>query len=244
MQGPFWLDNDSIGFPPPHLADKDGLLGVAGDLRPRRLLNAYALGIFPWYSEGSPILWWSPDPRFVLRPEELHVGRTLRQTMRKRRYKITFDLAFREVMTRCGEVPREDQDGTWITDEMLDAYAQLHTMGFAHSIEAWKDDTLVGGLYGVCLGDCFFGESMFALAPDASKEAFVWATRQMQTWGIELVDCQMETDHLARFGAKAIPRETFLETLNPLVTRPTRRGKWSFDERFDGCLKTQAPEQV
>lgn len=216
-------------FPPPQLAEAGGLLAVGGDLSPERLVNAYRMGIFPWYSEGEPIWWHSPDPRFVLDPERLHVPRSLAKVMRRRPYEIRFDTAFREVITRCARVPRPGQRGTWITREMVRAYLRLHELGVAHSAEAWLDGRLVGGLYGVSLGDVYFGESMFAEAPDASKIAFVVLVRWMVARGIRLVDSQVHTEHLARFGAEEWPRERYLERLAELVDRPTRRGPWSLD---------------
>jgi leucyl/phenylalanyl-tRNA---protein transferase len=221
----FRLDQQLV-FPPPHLADSSGVIAVGGDLRPERLLLAYRQGIFPWYSEGYPILWHTPDPRFVLRAEELHVGKSLRKTMRRGTYEIRFDSAFRQVMLACAETPRPGQDGTWITDDMLASYCKLHDMGFAHSAEAWLDGQLVGGLYGVSLGAAYFGESMFAHAPDASKVAFVTLVEEMARWGIPLVDCQVHTEHLERFGATAWPRKRYLEALRQALLQPTRQGKW------------------
>lgn len=216
-------------FPPAHYAE-DGLLAVGGDLSPERLVLAYSSGIFPWYEEGQPILWHSPDPRMVLRAESLRVPRSLRRTMRKGPYRLTFDTVFRNVIEACASVPRPGQRGTWITREMKTAYAALHRRGLAHSVEAWCDDRLVGGLYGVSLGAAFFGESMFAKAPDASKVAFVALVEQLRRWGITLVDCQVHTEHLARFGACEWPRREYLAALKKALARPTRRGRWSFDE--------------
>jgi leucyl/phenylalanyl-tRNA--protein transferase len=230
----FQLDQRLV-FPPPRLADPDGLLAVGGDLRPERVLLAYASGIFPWPSEGFPLLWHSPDPRFVLPASELHVPRSLAKTMRRGGFRLTMDCAFGEVIRRCAEVPRAGQDGTWITDEMVDAYIRLHELGFAHSVEAWQGDELRGGLYGVSLGAAFFGESMFADAPDASKVAFVALVRQLHSWGIELVDAQVHTAHLERFGARPWPRERYLEALNEALEQETRRGPWVIDDhRLNG----------
>jgi leucyl/phenylalanyl-tRNA---protein transferase len=214
-------------FPRPELADDDGLLAVGGDLRPERLLLAYSNGIFPWYSEGLPILWHSPDPRTVLVVGERHVPRSLAKTIRRGRYRITFDTAFDQVVAACGETPRPGQTGTWITEEMKQAYARLHEQGYAHSVEAWEEDRLCGGLYGVSLGAAFFGESMFAHAEDASKVAFVRLLESLEGWGIELVDCQVHTEHLARFGAVEWPRKRFLAELARLLDKPTRRGPWA-----------------
>lgn len=222
----FRLD-DRLVFPPAELADANGLIAVGGDLRPERLLLAYSKGIFPWYGEGLPILWHSPDPRFVLAASELHVPRSLRKAMAKQPYRIQYDTAFREVITACRDVPRPGQDGTWITDDMIDAYCVLHQAGFAHSTEAWDGDRLVGGLYGVSLGAAYFGESMFAEAPDASKIAFVRLVEKLRDWDIELIDCQVYTDHLARFGARDWPRQEFLQALAEAMEHPTRRGSWT-----------------
>ena len=206
------------------------MLAVGGDLRPERLLTAYAQGIFPWYEEGLPILWHSPDPRMVLRAEDLHVPRSLAKTIRRGDYRITLDTAFRDVVRACASMDRPGQDGTWITEEMIAAYVALHRLGFAHSVEAWSGDALVGGLYGVSLGSAFFGESMFAHAPDASKVAFVTLVRDLAGRGITLVDCQVHTEHLARFGASEWPRERFLEALAVALRDPTRKGKWKMSQ--------------
>jgi len=229
----FRLDARLI-FPSPELAEPSGLLAVGGDLRPKRLLLAYASGIFPWYHEGLPILWHSPDPRMLLRPEELHVGRSLAKEIRRGTYEIRLDTAFRRVIEACAATPRPEQAGTWITMEMIEAYVELHRLGFAHSAEAWKDGELLGGLYGVSLGAAFFGESMFARAPDASKVAFVTLVRQMERWGIDLIDCQVKTSHLTRFGADEVPRERFLSALREALEKPTRRGAWRLETHRDG----------
>lgn len=217
-------------FPDPHQADTSGLLAVGGDLSPERLLTAYRQGIFPWYGPGQPILWWSPDPRMVLWVDELHVGRSLRKRIRQQPYRITVDTAFLDVILACATVPRPGQDGTWITPEMVRAYTTLHRAGHAHSVEAWDEDgALVGGLYGVSSGRMFFGESMFAKAPDASKIGFVRLARQLHAWGFPLIDCQMHTHHLARFGAREVPRAEFLEACASLVQQPDRPGPWSLE---------------
>ncbi len=226
---PIFALDESLVFPPPQLANDEGLLAVGGDLRPERLVLAYSTGIFPWYHEGLPILWHSPDPRMVLRAGELVVSRSLRKSMRRQPYEIRLDTAFREVITQCALRERPGQSGTWITDEMLEAYCELHRLGFAHSAEAWQDGELVGGLYGVSLGAAYFGESMFALAPDASKIAFVTLVEQLLRWDIALIDCQVYTEHLARFGATEWPREDYLEALAVAMERPTRRGIWHFE---------------
>jgi leucyl/phenylalanyl-tRNA--protein transferase len=214
-------------FPEPREAEPDGLLAVGGDLSPERLLRAYAEGIFPWFSEGSPILWWSPDPRLVLEPGWLHVPRSLARTIRRGRFVVQADTAFSDVIRRCADKARPGQEGTWITDEMAAAYQRLHELGFAHSFEAWEDGALVGGLYGVSLGSAFFGESMFADRPEASKVAFVRAVEWLAGYGIDLVDCQVRTEHLARFGAREIPRNAFLARLQGALKKPTLRGRWT-----------------
>lgn len=229
----FRLDHRVL-FPPPELADRGGLLAVGGDLRPERLLLAYASGIFPWPSEGYPLLWHSPDPRFVLRASELHVPRSLARTLRRGRFRVTLDTRFREVIEACSAEPRPGQDGTWITDEMMDAYTTLHEIGFAHAAEAWQEGVLVGGLYGVSLGGAFFGESMFAHRPDASKVAFVTLVRQLARWGIEIVDAQVHTPHLQRFGAVHVRRAAYLEQLALAMEQPTRQGAWQLDDDLAG----------
>jgi len=213
-------------FPDPRLSEPDGLLAVGGDLSEERLLRAYAGGIFPWYGPGSPILWWSPDPRMILLPRELHVPRSLRRTMRAGRFEIRLDTAFDEVVRRCADRERPGQDGTWITPEMARAYGKLHRRGLAHSAEAWLDGELAGGLYGVSLGATFYGESMYADRPDASKAAFATLVEWLADRGFDLVDCQVETEHLRRFGARDVPREEFLERLRASLERPALAGPW------------------
>ncbi len=221
---PVYRLGEEIAFPDPGRADPSGLLAVGGDLSPERLLAAYSLGIFPWYSEGLPILWHAPDPRFVLPLDRLRVSRSLRKSMR--RYETTFDEAFPEVIDACARVPRRDQDGTWITDEMREAYVRLHQLGFAHSVETWSDGRLVGGLYGVSLGGAFFGESMFHLARDASKVALARLVERLREWDFDFVDCQVETAHLASLGAVPWPRRRFQAALEATLRKPTRRGRW------------------
>ncbi len=212
-----WLDS---GDPFPDveraLAEPNGLLAAGADLSLPRLLEAYRNGIFPWFADDQPILWWSPDPRMVLFPAELKVSRSLARTLRSTRFELRADTAFDEVIEGCRQ-PRRAESGTWITDEMAEAYGALHSAGFAHSVETWLDGELVGGLYGVALGRAFFGESMFARVSDASKVALVWLTRQLQQWGFGVVDCQMNTAHLASFGAREIPRAEFTRRLRELV---------------------------
>ena len=220
--------DERLVFPPVRYAE-DGLLAVGSDLSPERLVLAYSQGIFPWYSEGQPILWHSPDPRFVLAAQDLRVSRSLRKTIRKGSYRITLDTAFARVIESCARAERPGQRGTWITEEMRRAYLELHRRGLAHSVEAWEQGTLVGGLYGVSLGAAYFGESMFACAPDASKVAFVALVEQLLRWGITLIDCQVETEHLARFGATDWPRKAYQAALRKALRHKTRVGPWRFE---------------
>ena len=228
-----WL-NPEDPFPPLSTALKDpsGLLAAGADLSPERLIQAYRQGIFPWFSNGDPILWWSPDPRMVLFPDELKVTRSLQKTLRKHAFEIRVDTCFRAVMSACAKAPRDGQNGTWITAGMLDAYDALHQQGIAHSVETWIDGALAGGLYGIALGGAFYGESMFAHSTDASKIAFVHLVRQLQRWQYEIIDCQMRTDHLTRFGAREIPRSEFSALLAKLVNcnNPVTISPWKFDD--------------
>ena len=224
----FRLDHRLV-FPPADLADESGLLAVGGDLSAERLKLAYSMGIFPWFDEDLPIMWHSPDPRMVLWPDELRVNRSLRKAIKRGPYRITLDTAFHEVISACASIYRPGQGGTWITDDMIAAYDELHRQGFAHSVEAWRGDELVGGLYGVSLGSAFFGESMFAKAPDASKIAFATLVEQLTVWGFDLVDCQVHTEHLEHFGAQEIPRRDFLNRLQTSLEAPHRLGPWRFD---------------
>lgn len=216
-------------FPPPWEAEPSGLLAVGGDLHPDRLLLAYRMGIFPWYNEDLPICWYSPDPRYVLFPEDLHIGRSLAKRMRRGDYEIRMDTAFEAVIRACATTARPHQDGTWITEAMVEGYTALHEQGYAHSVEAFRGGELVGGLYGVAVGGLFAGESMFARAPDASKVAFATFVPQLARWGFQLIDCQMETEHLARFGACNIRRADYLGAVRTLLQQPDRRGPWRFD---------------
>ena len=220
-----------MGFPDPHQADADGLLAYGGDLHPQRLLAAYAQGIFPWPGgEDWPILWYSPDPRMVLVPTALHISHSLRKTLKKQTFEVHFDTAFAPVIRACATVPRPQQPGTWITADMIEAYCRLHELGLAHSVEAWSEGELVGGLYGVSLGAAFFGESMFTRRPEASKVAFVRLVQHLNAWHFHFVDCQMYTDHLARFGAVLWRRERFLQALARALQEPTQRGRWRWSE--------------
>ena len=218
---------DEIIFPPVELADSDGLIAVGGDLSRERLIEAYKEGIFPWYSEGSPILWWSPDPRLVLIPGELKISRSLRQVIKKGGFRITFDEAFDTVIRGCSAVHKDRDGGTWITDEMIDAYCDLYEAGVAHSVESWFGKTLAGGLYGVSMGGVFFGESMFNVRTDASKIAFVTLVQQLSRWGYILIDCQVTTKHLMTFGAREIPRSEFMHRLCNALEFSLPSSKWS-----------------
>jgi leucyl/phenylalanyl-tRNA--protein transferase len=213
-------------FPPPSDAEASGLLAVGGDLSSPRLLAAYAAGIFPWYEDPQPILWFSPDPRWLLLPRELRLARRLARTLRQRRFEVTLDTAFDRVIRGCASVRRSAGNGTWITPAMLAAYEQLFALGFAHSAEAWSGGELVGGVYGLSLGGGFFGESMFTLRPDASKVALVTLVRQLADWGFDFLDCQVHTPHLQKLGARAWPRALFLQRLAATLARETRRGRW------------------
>jgi len=204
---------EELIFPDPALAEKDGLLAVGGDLSEDRLLLAYSMGIFPWYSDGSPILWWSPDPRLVLMPGDLKVSRSLRQVIKKDIFTVTMNTAFDKVIRHCSEIDRRGKDGTWITREMIDAYIHLHRAGYAHSVESWHDGELAGGLYGIALGKAFFGESMFAKKSNASKVAFVTLVENLCKLDYHFIDCQVTTEHLKRFGAKEVTRKKFLGML-------------------------------
>lgn len=226
---PVYLLSDELVFPPPEGASREGVVAVGGDFRAERLLLGYAQGIFPWPTEGMPLLWFSPNPRFVLDPHRAHVPRSLKKTIRRGGFEVRVDTAFERVIDACAAAPREGQRGTWITPELREGYCELHRLGYAHSIECWIDGELAGGLYGVSLGRVFYGESMFAKAPDASKIAFTTLLGNLVQWNFALVDCQVHTDHLERFGAVEIPRREFLSLLRDAVAAPTRQGKWQFD---------------
>ncbi len=226
----FRLSDEHI-FPPPRLAEDSGLLAIGGDLSESRLLLAYSMGIFPWYADDDPILWWSPDPRLVLFPGELKISRSLRQTIKKQIFKVTLDTAFEEVIGQCASVHRKDGGGTWITDEMKEAYIRLHQSGYAHSVEAWADQKLVGGLYGISLGSAFFGESMFTKKSNASKVAFISLVQQLVKWNITLIDCQLTTPHLLSLGSREIPRNKFLTMLKSALLKPAKKGKWIMENQ-------------
>jgi leucyl/phenylalanyl-tRNA--protein transferase len=228
---PVFLLNEALSLPDPRLAERDGLLAVGGDLRPERLVLAYRQGIFPWSSEGEPLLWWCPAPRMVLFPEELHVGRSLRKAIRRDigRLRVTLDRDFAGVMAGCAAIPRPGQDGTWITAGILAGMTALHDRGIVHSVEVWDGDALVAGLYGLALGRVFCGESMFTRRPNASKIAFVALVRQLEAWGYAMIDCQQVTAHLRRFGARELAKDDFLGRLAAHVDAPGHPNPWAFD---------------
>ncbi|HEB85656.1 MAG TPA: leucyl/phenylalanyl-tRNA--protein transferase, partial [Gammaproteobacteria bacterium] len=216
----------------------DGLLAIGGDLSIERLLAAYRRGIFPWYSGDQPVLWWSPDPRSVLAPGKLRISRSLRKILKKNPFRVSLDEAFTEVIYECSQ-PRKYESGTWITDEMQQAYIRLHDAGHAHSVECWQGDRLVGGLYGIAQGKVFFGESMFARVSDASKIAFVYLVRQLQCWGFGLIDCQIQSEHLDHFGAENIPRNVFIHSLEHFTVLPDHKGCWDFEpELIETIVRT------
>lgn len=231
-----FLLSETPSFPPSYLAEENGLLAIGGDLSEKRLIQAYKQGIFPWYAKGDPILWWSPEPRVVLYPDQFVISRTLRKTLKKNLFNITFDQSFKNVITRCAGVHTEKDSDTWIVEEMIEAYTMLHERGYAHSVEAWADGSLAGGLYGVSMGKCFFGESMFTLQSNASKVAFAVLVRYLRSRHFHLIDCQLKTDHLMRFGAVEIPRKTFMKELTQALSINEVPGKWDFD------LKKMFPE--
>ena len=217
-------------FPPPDYADPSGLLAVGGDLSSERLLGAYRLGIFPWYSDDQPILWWSPDPRFVLYLEEFHVSRSLRKKLNQETFQVTADRAFDEVIAACAGAPRPGQNGTWITAEMRQAYNNLHALGYAHSVETWFEGKLVGGIYGVSLGKAFFGESMFHRKSNAFKVALAVLVEKLKSWNFHFLDAQMTTEHMTSLGAREVSRRVFLKQLRSALEHPTRRGKWRIEK--------------
>jgi leucyl/phenylalanyl-tRNA--protein transferase len=225
----FRLVEDMV-FPPPDYADPSGLIAVGGDLSSERLLEAYRVGIFPWYSDDQPILWWSPDPRFILEPDEFKISRSLKKTLQRKIFQVTFDRVFEDVIAACSTVPREGQRGTWITPEMRDAYIELHGLGYAHSVETWFAGNLVGGLYGISLGKAFFGESMFHKKTDASKVALATLVEKLKSWGFHFIDSQMTTEHMMSLGAKEMPRRIFLKRLQSALRHSTKRGKWHIDD--------------
>ncbi len=224
-----WLE-DSLEFPKlaTALTDPDGLLAAGGDLSPERIVAAYKKGIFPWFSDDQPILWWSPDPRCVVFPEKLHISKSLRKKLNKQPFKVTFDRDFPSVIQCCAN-SRGEEAGTWITDDMLEAYIELHHLGFAHSVEVWSGNQLVGGLYGLAIGRCFFGESMFSSATDASKIAFVYLANQLKAWNYHIIDCQVENPHLLTLGAETIQRSKFQTILETNIGETPSAHQWEFD---------------
>lgn len=217
-----WLQRDNLDFPPldKALREPNGLLAAGGDLSPARLVAAYRHGCFPWYAQGQPLLWWSPDPRTVLFPDEFHLSRSLAKLIRQQRFSVTFDHDFAAVIQACAE-PRDYADGTWITESMQHAYLQLHRQGIAHSVEVWEGEQLVGGLYGLAMGRLFFGESMFSRRDNASKVGFATLVDKLRHWGFALIDCQMHTQHLHSFGARPIPRSEFASYLQRYLDQPS-----------------------
>ena len=226
-----WLEKDpNSPFPPLEYAYEDGLLAAGGDLSSQRLLNAYRQGIFPWFSEADPILWWSPDPRMVLFPQEIKISKSLRKTLKKSGFTISLDRAFSDVMQSCSAPRSDDNDGTWIHPSMIEAYTSLHQQGAAHSVEVWQDNKLVGGLYGVAIGHIFFGESMFSKVRDSSKVALVALCRQLQQWQFKLIDCQVYSEHLASLGARNISRSEFVSILNAHCDTKTPHTRWQLEQ--------------
>ncbi|MFO8112702.1 MAG: leucyl/phenylalanyl-tRNA--protein transferase [Desulfosalsimonadaceae bacterium] len=223
---PIFRLSDRISFPPAHFASNSGLLAIGGDLSESRLLMAYRMGIFPWFSEEDPILWWSPDPRLVLYPQDIRISRRLRRTIRKGVFTVSSDTVFDRVIEECARVRIENGEQTWLVDDMMQAYTGLHEMGYAHCVETWHEGRLAGGLYGISLGGIFFGESMFTRISDASKTALVALCAHLQEKGFDMIDCQMTTPHLIRMGAAEIPRKEFLKKLAASMQRPTDVGRW------------------
>ncbi len=223
---PVYALDERIIFPDPNLANESGLLAVGGDLSPERLMLAYSQGIFPWFSEDDPIMWWSPDPRMILYPDNLKVSKSLRQTINKEEFEVKLDTQFEKVISNCSKAPRSDQDGTWITKEMKNAYITLHKLGLAHSVETYYNNKLVGGLYGISFGKAFFGESMFFHRRDASKIALYFLVQKLKELDFHFIDAQVETEHLKSMGAQLISRKEFLISLNNALNYPTIQGKW------------------
>ncbi len=210
---PFIVPGDDFEFPPVEEADEDGLLLIGGQLSPAKILEAYGKGIFPWYNEAEPVLWWSPDPRFVLFPGELHVSRSMNKIFRQNKFEFRTDTAFEQVISQCRIITREGQDGTWITDEIQSSYTELFKQGYAHSAETWQGNKLAGGMYGIRIGKVFYGESMFSEVTNGSKFAFISYVRQLQLEGVALIDCQVYTSHVESMGARSIPRKEFIQLL-------------------------------
>ncbi|NJK82579.1 MAG: leucyl/phenylalanyl-tRNA--protein transferase [Saprospiraceae bacterium] len=222
----FWLSDKDYHFPDPNLADDEGILAIGGDLSPQRLLVAYERGIFPWFNPTDPIVWWSPNPRFVLFPEELKVAKSMRPYFNNHKFQLTLDTHFEQVIRNCQQARRRGQQGTWITEGIVEGYCQLHDMGYAHSVEVWEGQQLVGGLYGIALGKCFFGESMFAHVSNASKFGFISMVNILRQKDYWLIDCQQPTRHLSSLGGRPIPRKEFLATLHKNKEQITDIGNW------------------
>lgn len=225
----FWLSDENTEFPPAELTPEHGMLAIGGDLSPERLLRAYEKGIFPWFTEGEPIGWWSPDPRMVMFPDELRVSKSMRPYFNQQKFRVSFDQAFETVMRSCGSSRQKEAggSGTWITEGMIEAYTELHRLGFAHSVEVWQEDELVGGLYGVALGKCYFGESMFTKVSNASKFGFIVLVEKLESLGFWLVDCQQVSRHLASLGARPITRADFMQIMEKNEDEPTLAGNWA-----------------
>ena len=231
----FLLNDDELQFPDPREANADGVLAIGGDLRPDRLLFAYEIGIFPWFNPPEPVIWWSPDPRCVLYTDELKVSKSMRNIFNRKQFSVTYDEAFVEVIEGCRDAPRSQQEGTWISSEIIDSYTWLHKLGVAHSVEVWQDGKLVGGLYGISLGRMFFGESMFSLVSNASKVGFIHLVNALRRMGFKLVDCQIYNEHLGSMGAREIPREDFLQELQIALKTETIQGNWAAMARKYGA---------
>lgn len=237
-QAPFWLEREPVYFPPTSLAmaEPNGLLAIGGDLTTEWLLQAYSVGLFPWFNPGEPILWWTPNPRSVLDLSQIKIRKSLwkkiKQKHNQSEFSVTLDQAFSDVMQQCAHIPRENQDGTWITDEMFLSYQKLHQLGHAHSVEVWQDQELVGGLYGVSIGKMFFGESMFAKQSDSSKIALIALAAQLKSWGFTHIDAQVETNHLNSLGAKQIPKAEFEKILKCQINQPLEKHSWHFTQNW------------
>jgi leucyl/phenylalanyl-tRNA--protein transferase len=241
---PYFDEDDYFPFPDIRTASREGIVATGGNLSPGMLVSAYRQGIFPWYAEGEPILWWSPDPRFVLFPERLHVSESMRRTIRRGEFSVTLDGDFDGVIASCSAVPRPGQKGTWILPEMIEAYGELHRLGYAHSVEVRKDGSLAGGLYGVSLGSVFFGESMFSREPDASKTGFILLVWRLRDAGFTLIDSQVRTSHLGSLGAEEISRDRYLSLLASSLSVPTAKGNWGTSlAGFPDSLRLRALSQ-
>lgn len=222
---PIYLLNEKISFPPVDGAE-DGIVAVGGDLSPERLLLAYRLGIFPWFNEDDPIIWHSPEERFILFLDDLHISKSMRRVLNSNKFKITFDTDFAFIIQQCAQIKRKDENGTWITNDMIEAYTELHELGFAHSVEVWQDDNIVGGLYGVSVGKCFFAESMFHIATNASKFAIIKLVELLKHKNFHFIDAQVYTEHVSTLGAKELPRDQFMRLLQDGLQHESWIGKW------------------